>query len=134
MSAGSEALVEKPQALDRYPNASFDGSVWRAGSYWYDDRTASKAVRFFPEHLVFSEGEWAGKPFILEPWEEHDIIRPLFGWKRADGTRRYRRAFVWVARKNGKTELAAGVALLVLVGDAEPAGQVFSIASEGDQA
>jgi phage terminase large subunit-like protein len=51
------------------------------------------------------------RPFVLEAWEEHDIVRPLFGWKRADGTRRYRRCFVWVARKNGKTELAAGIAL-----------------------
>jgi phage terminase large subunit-like protein len=67
-------------------------------------------------------------------WQEHDIVRPLFGWKRADGTRRYRRAFVWVARKNGKTELAAGIALLVLLGDGEPGGQVYSIASEKDQA
>lgn len=124
----------RPTALEAYPNAHFDGKVWRDGPYWYDERAASKAARFFPEHLVFSEGEWAGKPFVLEPWEEHDIIRPLFGWKRADGTRRYRRAFVWVARKNGKTELAAGIALLVLLGDAEPAGQVFAIASEGDQA
>lgn len=135
MLAESEAEVdERPKALQAYPNARFDGRVWRAGAYWYDERAAGKASRFFPEHLVFSEGEWAGKPFVLEPWEEHDIIRPLFGWKREDGTRRYRRAFVWVARKNGKTELAAGVAILALLGDAEPAGQVFSIASEGEQA
>lgn len=135
MLAESEAeVVERPKALQAYPDARFDGRVWRDGPYWYDERAANKASRFFPEHLVFSEGEWAGKPFVLEPWEEHDIIRPLFGWKRDDGTRRYRRAFVWVARKNGKTELAAGVAILALLGDAEPAGQVFSIASEGDQA
>jgi phage terminase large subunit-like protein len=126
--------VDRPKALDVYPDATFDGEVWRDGEYWYSERAASKAVRFFARHLVFSEGEWAGKPFILEPWQEHDIIRPLFGWKRADGTRRYRRAYVWVARKNGKSELAAGVAILMLLGDAEPAGQVFSIASEGDQA
>lgn len=135
MSATVEAAVPaRPTALERYPKAYWDGRVWRDGPYWYDERAATKAVRFFAEHLVFSEGEWAGKPFILEPWEEHDIVRPLFGWKRADGTRRYRRCFVWVARKNGKTELAAGVALLALLGDGEPAGQVFSIASEGDQA
>lgn len=132
--AGDVSQPVKPIALQAYLNAWFDGSYWRDGDYWYDERAATRACRFFAEHLVFSEGEWAGKPFVLEPWEEHDIIRPLFGWKRADGTRRYRRAFVWVARKNGKTELAAGVALLVLLGDAEPAGQVFSIASEGDQA
>ena len=63
-----------------------------------------------------------------------DIIRPLFGWKRADNTRRYRRAYVWVPRKNGKTELAAGIALLVLIGDAEEGGEVYTIASETDQA
>jgi phage terminase large subunit-like protein len=133
VDTGGEVTL-RPQALEKCPNAYWDGEVWRDGPYWFNERAADKAARFFPEHLVFSEGEWAGKPFVLEPWEEHDIIRPLFGWKRADGTRRYRRAFVWVARKNGKTELAAGVAILALLGDGEPAGQVFSIASEGDQA
>lgn len=135
MLADVEAEVRvRPKALEAYTNARWDGRVWRDGPYWYDERTADRAASFFPNHLVFSEGEWAGKPFVLEPWEEDDIIRPLFGWKRSDGTRRYRRAFVWVARKNGKTELAAGIAILMLLGDAEPAGQVFSIASEGDQA
>lgn len=124
----------KPLALAAYPNATFDGRVWRDGSYWYDERAADRACSFFRDHLVFSEGEWAGRPFLLEPWEEHDIIRPLFGWKRSNGTRRFRRAYIWVARKNGKTELAAGVALLVLLGDAEIGGQVFSIASELKQA
>lgn len=124
----------RPAALRRYPNALWDGGCWRDGSFWFGERTADKAVAFFRDHLVFSEGEWAGRPFILEDFQEHDIVRPLFGWKRADGTRRYRRAFVWIARKNGKTELAAGIALLVLLGDAEPGGQVFSIASEKDQA
>lgn len=124
----------RPAALKSYPNAYWDGEFWRDGIYWYDERTADKAAKFFPNHLVFTEGEWAGQPFVLEDWEEHDIVRPLFGWKRADGTRRYRRCFVWIARKNGKTELAAGVALLILVGDAEMGGQVFSIASEEAQA
>lgn len=135
MSVDVEDRVRpRPKDLEAYPNARWDGEVWRDGPYWYDQRAADRSVRFFAEYLVFSEGEWAGKPFILEPWEEFDIVRPLFGWKRADGTRRYRRAYVWVARKNGKTELAAGIAILILLGDGEPAGQVFSIASEGDQA
>lgn len=126
---------ERPEALRKhYPNARWDGRHWRDGKYWYDESAADKAANFFPKYLVFSEGEWAGRPFILEPWEEHDIVRPFFGWKRADGTRRYRRCFVWIARKNGKTEIAAGIAILALLGDAEPGGQVFSIASEKDQA
>lgn len=128
------AVPPRPPAFASYPNATWDGERWVDGVYWYDERTADKAVAFFRDHLVFSEGEWAGRPFVLESWEEHDIVRPLFGWKRAGGTRRYRRAYVWVARKNGKTELAAGIALLILLGDAEPGGQVFAIASEKDQA
>lgn len=124
----------RPEALRRYPDAYWDGEFWREGVFWYDTRTADKAVAFFRDHLVFSEGEWAGRPFLLEDFQENDIVRPLFGWKREDGTRRYRRAFVWIARKNGKTELAAGIALLALLGDAEMGGQVYSIASDKDQA
>lgn len=126
----------RPAALKRYPDAWWDAQdgVWRDGDYWYDERVADAAVSFFATHLCLTEGQWAGKPFILEPWQENDIVRPTFGWKRADGTRRYRRVYIWVARKNGKTELAAGMALLMLLGDAEPAGQVYSIAADKAQA
>lgn len=135
MSAKCKASASpRPLALKNFPKAQWDGEFWREGEFRFDERTADKAASFFPNHLVFTEGEWAGRPFVLEEWQEHDIIRPLFGWKRADGTRRYRRCYVWVPRKNGKTELAAGVALLALVGDAEMGGQVFSIASEEAQA
>lgn len=126
----------RPQALARYRGAVWDDAagVWRDGEFWYDERAADAAVRFFATRLRLTEGEWAGRPFILEGWQEHDIVRPLFGWKRPDGTRKYRRCYVWVARKNGKTELAAGLALLMLLGDGEMGGQVFSIAAEKDQA
>jgi phage terminase large subunit-like protein len=102
--------------------------------YWFDEAAASNAVDFFPRYLRLTGGEWFNRPFVLSPWQEHDIIRPLFGWKRPDGTRRYRRCYVWVPRKNGKSELAAGVAFLELLGDAEQGGQVFSIATSKDQA
>lgn len=105
-----------------------------AAEYWFDHAAADKAAGFFETHLRLTNGEWAGRPFRLEEWQSRDIIRPLFGWKRADGTRRYRRCFVWVPRKNGKTELAAGVALLALVGDGEPGAEVYSIAKDKDQA
>jgi phage terminase large subunit-like protein len=126
----------RPLALSHHLKAWWDeaSGLWRESDFWYDENAADKAVAFFANYLVFSEGQWAGQPFILESWQEHDIVRRLFGWKRADATRRYRRAYVWIARKNGKTELAAGISLLVLLGDAEPGGQVFSIAAEKDQA
>lgn len=104
------------------------------GRFWFDQAAADAAVAFFPRYLRHTEGEWAGRPFVLAPWQEHDIIRPLFGWKRDDGTRRYRICDVWVPRKNGKTELAAGVALLVLIGDAEIGGQIYSMGVKEDQA
>jgi phage terminase large subunit-like protein len=107
---------------------------WSLGDYWFDEKAAQAAVDFFPKYLRLTSGEWANRPFFLEDWQQDDIIRPLFGWKRQDGTRRYRRCYVWIPRKNGKTELAAGIALLLLVGDAEPGAEVYSIASDRDQA
>lgn len=101
--------------------------------YHYDAKAADAAVAFF-RRLRLTEGEWAGRPFVLEPWQENDIVRPVFGWKRPDGTRRYRRVYVWVPRKNGKTELAAGMGLAMEVGDAEPGAQVYSMAADKAQA
>ncbi|MBY3257074.1 terminase large subunit [Rhizobium laguerreae] len=111
-----------------------DRKAWCEGDYWFDEAASVRAVAFFPEHLCFTKGEWAGKPFHLEDWQANDIVRPIFGWKRPDGTRRYRRVYVWVPRKNGKTELAAGIALLILLGDGELGGEVYSIASHEGQA
>lgn len=108
--------------------------VWTSGEYWFDEKAAQCAVDFFPRYLRLTSGEWAGKPFVLEDWQADDIIRPLFGWKRPDGMRRFRRCYVWVPRKNGKTEMAAGVALLMLLGDGEEGGEVYSIAKDKDQA
>ena len=68
----------------------------------FDSAAADQAVQFFAL-LRHSKGEWAGHPFKLEPWQEQDIIRPLFGWKRANGTRRFRVALVEIGRKNGKS-------------------------------
>lgn len=101
---------------------------------WYDERAAEAAVQFFAKHIKFTTAEWAGRPFVLAPWQADNIIRPLFGWKREDGTRLYRRAYIEVPRKNGKTELAAGVAILCLIGDAEMGGQGYALASKESQA
>ena len=107
---------------------------WRPDDCWFDDAAADAACAFFPKYLRHTEGEWAGRPFALQPWQADRIIRPLFGWKRPDGTRRYRRAYIEVPRKNGKTELGAGIALLVMVGDGEQGGQGYTMAVDKDQA
>lgn len=111
-------------------------SLWRARppGAWYDAEAAEAAVAFFPAYCRLTTDEWAGRPFTLEGWQADWIIRPAFGWKRRDGTRLYRRVIVWVPRKNGKTQLMAGVSHLCLLGDAVPGAECYSIASSGDQA
>lgn len=101
---------------------------------WFDHAAADAACDFFPRYLRHTEAEWAGQPFELADWQAERIIRPLFGWKRADGTRLIRTVYLEVPRKNGKTELAAGVSIIALVGDGEFGGQVYALAIDKGQA
>ena len=87
----------------------------------------------FIELLKHSKGEWAGRRLRLEPWQQF-IVWTLFGWMREDGTRRFRTAYLEVARKNGKSTLAAGIGLYLLVADGEPGAEVYSAATKRDQA
>lgn len=101
---------------------------------WYSKRAADHAVNFFNKFLCHSKGEWAGKAFKLLEWQEWELIRPLFGWMRRDGTRRFRRAFVEIPKKNGKSTLGAGIALYLLKADGEKGAEVYSAAADHDQA
>jgi phage terminase large subunit-like protein len=105
----------------------------KAEEYWFDEAAAAAACAFFETYLRHTEGEWYGKPFALAAWQR-EIVRAAFGWKRADGNRKYRVIYIEIPRKNGKTEFAAGIALLLLVGDGEMGGQVYSMAVDKDQA
>ncbi len=102
--------------------------------YFYDEEAADQAVQFF-NLLRHSKGEWAGQHFELAPWQEHDVIRPLFGWKRIeDGMRRFRVAYEEMARKNGKTTKAAGIGNKLFLNDYEPGAEVYTAATKRDQA
>lgn len=101
---------------------------------WYDEAAAEKAVSFFSECLTHTKGEWAGSPFVLSPWQADRIIRPLFGWKRKDGTRQYRTVFVMIPRKSGKSSLAAGIALYLLYCDGEAGAEIYGAAADREQA
>jgi phage terminase large subunit-like protein len=104
------------------------------GRYAFDAVLARRALGFFHDVLVFVEGERAGEPFHLEPWQAA-IVGNLFGWvDPRTRVRRYREALVFVARRNGKTSLAAGIALYLLLCDDEPGAQVYSAAADRDQA
>lgn len=112
--------------------AGFD-PVATAGDCFYSSEAADKAIRFFELALVHTKGKWAGKPFILEPWQQ-DMMRTLFGWKRPDGSRRFRTAFVFLPRKNGKSQIAAAIANYVLLCDGEAEAECYCAASDREQA
>lgn len=111
----------------------YDSIATAEGSY-FDPKAAQKALDFFPECLRHIKGkEHAGKPFELELWQRA-IIANLFGWKRPDGTRRYREVLIYIPRKNGKTALAAGIALYLLFCDGEPGAEIVCAAADREQA
>ena len=83
----------------------------------YDKDKADFAVMFI-EQLCHTKGTWAGKRFELLPWQEQ-IIRDLFGIVKANGYRQFNTAYIEIPKKNGKSELAAAIALLLCCGDGE---------------
>jgi phage terminase large subunit-like protein len=103
------------------------------GDCSFDSGAATNAVEFFPDMLHHIKGKLAGQPYELNPWER-DVVLTLFGWKRPDGTRRYREAFIAVPRKNNKTTLCAGLALYLLFCDGEEGAEVYCAACDREQA
>lgn len=104
---------------------------------WTDparDRFGIGAVRFFERVLTHPKGPLAGRPFLLEPWQRK-IILELFGTRdKRTGMRRYRRAYLELPRGSGKTSMAAGIALFLLVADNEPGAEIFGAAADREQA
>lgn len=103
---------------------------------FFFDPEAGQYVIDFISMLRHSKGKWGrggGEFIILEPWQQF-IIWVGFGWKRADGMRRFRTIYLEVARKNGKSTVAAGLGLYLGFADGEPGAEVYSAATKRDQA
>ena len=98
----------------------------------YDRELADRAVHFI-EMLRHTKGKWAGKRFWLLPWQEQ-VIRDIFGVVDEKGKRQFRTAYVEIGKKNGKSELAAAVALYLLYADGEPSAEVYGAAADRQQA
>ena len=99
----------------------------------FDADTADHALAFFPRFLRHAEGVFAGKPFVLAPWQIF-IVGSLFGWLGTDGARRFRTAYIEAGKGNGKTPLAAGIGLYGLLADGEAAAEIYSAATTLKQA
>ena len=98
----------------------------------YDKSAADYAVMFI-ENLCHTKGTWAGKPFELIDWQEQ-IIRDLFGTLKPNGYRQFNTAYIEIPKKQGKSELAAAVALLLTCGDGEERAEVYGCAADRQQA
>lgn len=101
------------------------------GTY-FNQEAADHAINFI-QALKHTKGKWAGKPFILLPWQL-TIITEVFGWLKADGYRLYNTVYIEIPKKNGKSELAAAVALYLLFADREPGAEIYGAAVDRDQA
>ncbi|MCJ8139574.1 terminase large subunit [Falsirhodobacter halotolerans] len=107
----------------------------KAFRFKFDPKAAERVCKFI-QLMPHTKGEWArqGKTLILEPWQVF-FIAVVFGWMRkSDGTRRYRKALLLVPRKNGKSALAAGIGLYMLLADKEFGAEVYSGATTEKQA
>lgn len=100
---------------------------------FFEENRAFYAVGFF-KLLRHTVGEWSGKPFEPLAWQKYDLIMPLFGWLRSNGTRRFRKGHVEIPKKNGKSMICSGLSLLLKIGDREPSAEVYNAAGEKEQA
>lgn len=102
--------------------------------YTFDPEKALRPIEYIESVCKHSKGKWAGKPVLLELWQKA-AVSATFGFvEKATGFRQYRRVDLFVARKNGKSTLSAGIALYMLTSDGEGGAEVYSVATKKDQA
>lgn len=99
----------------------------------FDTEAADRAFGFFEEVLRLSEGQFEGLPFNLHASQAF-IVGSLFGWKRANGSRRFRRAYIEQGKGNGKSPLAGGIGLIGMTADGEAGAQIYAAAAKREQA
>jgi phage terminase large subunit-like protein len=105
-----------------------------ARGWVFDQARATRALRFFPTILRLNGGRFEGQPFALADWQAF-AVGSLFGWiGTADGRRRFRRAYMETGKGSGKSPLAAGIGLMMLVADGEPRSEIYAAASKKEQA
>ena len=112
--------------------AEYKPTKFKLKTSHYDKAKADFAVGFI-ECLCHTKGRWAGKPFKLLPWQEQ-IVRDIFGTLKADGNRQFTTAYIEIPKKNGKSELAAAIALYMLFADGEASPEVYGAAADRQQA
>lgn len=106
-----------------------DKSEWE-----YSSEKGNHAIQFIENFCRHSKGAFGGKPFLLELWQKA-LVGATFGMiHKIDGTRKYQEVVLIVARKNGKSTLAAAIGLYLQIADGEPGAEVYACATKKDQA
>jgi phage terminase large subunit-like protein len=124
--------AERPEDIPVDPLYSTYDAPKPEGAY-FDEAAADHVCDWIETELRHFEGKFAGKPFFLLDWQRR-LLRHIFGWKRQDGFRLYRRIYCEVGRKQGKSTLASAIALYLAFGDEENAPQIVFAGMDKDQA
>lgn len=100
----------------------------------YSDRHAQHAIIFIEKFCKHSKGKMGGKPFVLEVWQKA-AVAAMFGFiHKETKLRRFIEVWLIVARKNGKSTLAAAVGLYLMIADGEAGAEIYAVATKRDQA
>lgn len=129
----SNAPATVSARLKRVYDRLAEESKKTSGGYHFDEKKACRPIEFIERFCKHSKGEWIGKPVKLELFQKA-FISALFGFVDDDGNRKYKEAFFFVSRKNGKSTMLAGIALYCLIADGEGGAECYSIATKKDQA
>lgn len=123
--------IKKPRKVSFFNKLTKENETH---TYIFDEELGLRAITFIEKYCKQSKGRWAGKPLILELWEKA-FVEALFGFVDKDTRlRKYRKGILFVARKNGKSELAAAIATYLLTKDGEGGAEIYSVAAKKDQA
>ena len=103
-------------------------------TYIFDEKKSLRCIHFIEKYCRQSKGKWNGKPLKLQLWQKA-LIQAMFGFVDKDtGLRKFKKVILFVARKNGKSVLAAAIATYMLTKDGEGGAEIYSVATKRDQA
>ena len=125
-------VCKKVAKVYKYLSGIITGDI--KSDYYYDEIRANHAIDFIEKYCKHSKGRWANKPVILELWQKA-FITAIFGIiNKKTGFRRFKEALLIVAKKNGKSLLASGIANYMLIADGEGGAECYSVATKKEQA
>lgn len=128
IDSGSEIVSDKVRRT--YKKVIYD--IHNPGEYFYSPKRANHIIEFFENYCHHSKGKSGGQKVVLELWEKA-MLATVFGFIDINGLRKYHESLLIVGKKNGKSLIASGVGLYMLVGDGEQGPEVYATATKKDQ-